>query len=210
MANMVLSRILALVAAVVWLNLCEAQPSEALRAILDGNTALFNSTGHAKSKGTAFTMKYPKNWEEREGERPNVVKKIEYSEGKGMVVVIIITKALPANLAMTRKDAEELLTPSEMKTMIPDEATFVSGVSTKIEGEPAGILEYTATNERAGVKMKTHVNSLIFFQGNTMVQVQFNVGAVESEANGLSDRAASWKPVFQAMMNTIVFPNKWK
>lgn len=207
---MALPSFLAAIAVISSLSYCHAQPDVALRSILDGNTSLFSSSGHLKSKGAAFTMKYPKNWVEREGERPNVVKKIEYSEAKETVVVLVITKALPADMKMTRQDVEAFLTPSEMKAVVPDGATYVSGRSTKIEGEPAGILEYTASGERAGVKSKMHVVSLIFFQGNTMVQVQFTVGALESEVIGLNAAATAWKPVFQAMINTIIFPNKWK
>lgn len=207
--TMVLGRFLAIVVAIASLSICHAQPKEALRAILDGNTGLFNSTGHPKSKGAAFTMKYPKNWEEREGNRPNVVKKIEYPDEKGLVTVTISTKSIPGD-KITRKEAEDFFSSSEMKFGLPDEAIFLSATSTKIEDEPAGIIEFTTLTARAGVMVKMHVVSLNFFQGNTLVQVLFTVASIESEASGLSARAAAWKPVFQSMMNTIVFPNKWR
>jgi len=192
------------------LNFCQGQSKVALRDILDGNVSTFSSAGHPKSKGAVFTMKYPSSWKIREGARPNVVQDIEYSNGKETATVVIITKSLPDSYKPTRKEVEEILSPAALKSSIPDKATFVSGLSTEIEGDPAGILEYTMLSDRAGSSFKMHMFSMTFFQGNTMVQVQFSVGSLLTEANGLNASASEWKPVFQAMMNSIVFPEKWK
>ncbi len=189
---------------------CAAQPLTALSDMNSDNTSKYSCIGHSKSKGAAFTMKYPRSWEVREGEHPNVVNRILFTHDYDHITVVIITRVIPAKHVLTREEIERHLSPDRMKASLPDDAQYHGAEKTKIEGEPAGIVEYSILTERAGNKVSSHVFALWFFQGNTMIQIQFSVATTMPYAAMLEHRAVAWQPAFRKMMNSIIFPDKWK
>jgi len=189
-----------------------AEPPSALIEFAKGDFEYYSTKGHPKAKGTSFTLKHPKSWLAREGEHPNILQKFVSEQGRGLEIAMIVTKAipLPAGIKLTQEDIAEILAPSELKTSLPSNATLIDAKATKIEGEPAGILEYAMTVERAGMTTVTRVVSFIFFQDTTMVQVQFHVASLAGGSSDLPGRAAAFRPLFDQMMNSIVFDDKWK
>lgn len=127
-------------------------------------------------------------------------------------IAMIITKALPvpAGTKVTTEDTAELISPKELQGSVPTNGRFINAKATKIEGEPAGILEYDAPFERAGMTAHIHVVALTFFQGATMIQVQFQIGGPAGTSDDIATRAATYRPLFDQMMNSIVFDDKWK
>ncbi len=177
---------------------------------LDGQVIPYSTKGHAKSKGAAFTIKYPRSWTAKEGERPNIVQKFISKSGKGLEIVMIITKPIASKRPLSRSEVEELLSPETLKESIPSAATVHRAKSTQIEGEPAGLIEYAEFAERAGVKFYTQSQCLYFIQGKTLIAVQFQVGGLASYLEEIRERANAFRPLFQLMMNSIVFHEKWK
>jgi hypothetical protein len=93
--------------------------------------------------------------------------------------------------------------------MLPDGATFVTAQSTSIESIPAGILEYKMKADRAGMSFFVHAWTLSFFQDTTFVQVAFQVNGFEDSELDVSERMSAYKPLFNLIANSIVFPDKW-
>jgi hypothetical protein len=176
-----------------------------------GNIEKFSTKGHSKAKGTSFTIKHPKSWIAQEGERANTVQMFVSEQGKGFETAMILTKALrlPAGTKLTKEEATEILKEASLRKSLPSDATFLGVKSTKIEGEPASILEYETTGERAGKTITLRVVALIFFQGATLVQIQFSVASLAVPTD-LQARAIEFRPLFDLMMNSIVFEEKWK
>jgi hypothetical protein len=63
--------------------------------------------------------------------------------------------------------------------------------------------------ERLGVEVDIQMLMLVFFQGRTMVCTQFHIAAL-SPAADLPRRFEEFRPLFNMMMNSIVFDDKWK
>lgn len=192
-------------------SLLLAQSAEPAREFLDGSRTTFSTKGHPKAKGVNFTIAYPNSWVAAEGERPNIVQKFVSEGGRGLEMAMIITKALPLppGTVLNDEDLKELFAPSELRGMLPDGAVFVDARSTEIEATPAGILEYTMRADRAGMTLLIHAWTLNFLFGNTLVQVQFQVGGPAGVEGEVASRMAAFKPLFTLMANSIVFPDKW-
>lgn len=188
-----------------------AQPSEPAREFLDGNRITFSTKGHPKAKGVNFTIAYPNSWAAAAGERPNIVQKFVSEGGRGLEMVMIVTKdlALPPGTVLTNSDLKEIFAPSELRGMLPDGAVLVDARSTEIEGMPAGILEYTIRADRAGMDLRVHAWILNFLLGRTLVQIQCQVGGPGGGERDVSRRMSTFKPLFILMANSIVFPDKW-
>ena len=172
----------------------------------------YNTAGHAKAKGLVMTIEYPTSWAAKEGERPNIVQKFVSEGGRGLEMVLITTKTLPIppGTKPTEQELKDVLAPSELKEMIPDGATFLDAKATKVEGMPAGILEYSMRGERAGMKIDMRTVSFIFIHASTMVWVSCSVSMPPTTSDALTQRMAEFMPLFTLMANSIVLPDKWK
>lgn len=188
-----------------------AQSTDVTREFLIGQRTTFSTKDHPKAKGVNFTISYPNSWAALEGIRPNIVQKFVSNSGKGLASAMILTKdlQLPPGTIVSEAELEDLFAPTELRGMVPSGAVFVDAKSTKIEGIPAGILEYTSRTERAGMEVEIHVWSLNFVTSDTLVQIFFQVGGLAGTEGDLSLRMAEFKPLFTLMANSIVLPEKW-
>lgn len=182
-----------------------------IREFVEGHRTTFSTKGHPKANGVNFTIAYPNGWKSAEGERPNIVQKFVSEGGRGLetMMIIAIELPVPAGTTIAGQELVELVAPSALREMLPRGATFVSAKSTAIEADPAGILEFTMRADRAGMSLFMHAWTLNFIQGNTLVQVQFQVGGLAGAESEVERRMAAYKPLFTLMANTIVFPDKW-
>ena len=187
----------------------------AVKEFTSGNRTKFSTAGHPKSKGINMVLSYPNSWQAQEGERPNIVQKFFSEGGRGLEGALIITKKLklPPGTAISENDLKAFFTPAEMKDMVPPGGKFIQAKPTKIEGIPAGILEYSVRAERAGLTIDTQVISYIFIYGTTMVQLQCAVTVSTGQATTpavLVRKMDDFKPLFLLMANSIVLQDKWK
>ena len=93
---------------------------------------------------------------------------------------------LPPGTVMSENDLKDFFTPAEMKTMVPPGAKFIQAKPTAIEGIPAGILEFSMRQERAGLTIDMQFITYSFIYGTTMVQLQCMVST--GLAGVLADR----------------------
>ena len=188
-----------------------AQDADPAREFLDGNYTTFSTQGHPKAKGVHFTIAYPNSWAAEEGIRPNIIQKFTSEGGRGLDSAMIWAGALPFPAGTTFTDAElkEFFTSTELRDIVPEGAKFINAKQTRIEGLPAGILEYSLRGERAGMVIDTQVIFYIFIHRSTMVQLQCAVSGVADAQENISRRMAALKPLFTLMANSIVIPDKW-
>lgn len=185
----------------------------AVKEFTSGNRTKFSTAGHLKSKGINMVLSYPNSWLAQEGERPNIVQKFFSEGGRGLEAALIITKKLelPPGTVISENDLKEFFTPAEMKTMVPPGARFIQAKPTKIEGIPAGILEYSMRQERAGLTIDIQVISYIFIYGTTMVQLPCTVSTDQATTPAvLARKMDDFRPLFFLMANSIVLQDKWK
>lgn len=177
---------------------------------LDGNRNTFVTKSHPKSAGTDFVISYPASWASLKGDRPNVMQKFVSEGGHGLESIAIgtIPLPLPTGYIATTQELEALLAPSELRQMLPADAIFVDAQSTRIEGDPAGIVEYILYIDRAGTTLLLHTWSIWFMSGNTLVHINFQVGGLAGMEADVAERMAAFKPLFTLVANSIVFPNK--
>ncbi|MCI0390444.1 MAG: hypothetical protein MOB07_16980, partial [Acidobacteria bacterium] len=184
--------------------------SAAAKEIRDGKITEFTTKDHPKSKGAVFTIKFPASWAAKEGERANVVQKFVSENGHGTALAMILTKTMPAQYPVTKTLINEMFSPEGLKEMLlPKGARLIRAQTTKIEGEPAGLLEYSSHMEQAGQEIETHTLMLVFFQGQTMVSIQFGLSG-QSQPNELQKQFGAYRPLFNMIMNSIVFDDKWR
>lgn len=188
-----------------------AQSADPTREIFDNSREVFNTEGHPKAKGVNLRIAYPESWQAKEGERPNIVQKFVSEAGSGREFALIITMELPlpSGTVLSDQDLEELFSPAELRGMLPEGATFIDARSTEIDGASAGLLEYIVRAESAGIGASIHAWTVNFMSGQTLIQVQFQVGGPAGAEDELARRMTEFRPLFTAMANSIVLPDRW-
>ena len=158
-------------------SVCSAYGAAPIQEFVQGQTATFSSAKHPKSKGVFLTISYPVSWSAEEGDRPNVLQKFVSEGGRGLEMAMIITKSLPFPPGFSPSDTDlaEALSPAELRSTAPREAVIIDARPTRIEGLPAGILEYVIVMDRVGTSIRIHAWTLHFIYGTTLRNVSMTL-----------------------------------
>lgn len=82
---------------------------------------LYTGTGHPKSKGLEWTVRFPDGWEVKEADRPNIVQKAVY-EGNTFMVMVLNTGEY-----ISKDDARHLISDDEYQYAL------IEGLSERME-----------------------------------------------------------------------------
>jgi hypothetical protein len=181
-----------------------------VKAFIDGDRTAFSTLNHKKSKGLNMEFAYPKGWVAKEGEKPNIVQKFVSESGMEMVAITVKTLPTPAGTKVTEEEMKEFFTEDALREMVPDGAKVFMAKPTKVEGLPAGMIEYSVKAERLGVVVETHAINFMFIYGSNLVSVSFSVMGMPDSKIKVEDRVKELRPIFLAMANRILLPDKWK
>lgn len=104
-------------------------------------------TGHPKAKGIAIAVKYPSDWDVKEAERPNIVKKFtkNYSDSIAMMMVQVINLPIEARAEMKSFNLKD------WKEVLSETGTVISVSKTKLELEDAYVGDLYIKMERMGI-----------------------------------------------------------
>lgn len=177
-----------------------------LKELLNGNFLKYVCDGTGKGRGIKFSINYPSNWSSLEGNRPHIVRKFSNSD-KTISAMIIITEL---EKTPTQKEIEYYYTKQGSMELLPTQATYISNSSTKIEGQPTIINEYTIKTERAENQLKGRMKTYTIFYKKYSIQVQFGVMQLLSSNLDIEKIFNENELLFKAMMNSFILTSKWE
>lgn len=162
------------------------------------------SKDHPKSLGLNIEIKYPRNWEKEEGNRPNIVQKFS---NKFRVCVLEVQK-LPVSLSQN-KWAEISSDTNLIKESFFEElnANDLKILSTKYSGIPGNLVEYHALQSHAGLTLYMYSLLNNFYYKDKMISLQCGVAYPDKEtAKQIYDESY---PLFRLMGNDIILHNRY-
>jgi len=178
-----------------------------------GQKLSWSSKNHAKSKGINMKISYPATWTAAEGTRPNIVQKFTSNRGKGMDMVMLLTRTLPApyDRELTAEEKNEILAKDVAVDMLPEGSKLLSHKLTKIDGETCAMIEFSTVGERAGVKIAQKALFFIIPRPGTLLFIQCLSGADASKGmEELDTRFESVKMLYVLIASSCVFVDKWE
>lgn len=195
-----------------------AAPPNALLEFTNGDVKSFSTKLHAKAKGANFSLKYPKSWTSKDGERPNIVQKFTSANAEGTVIMAISTRSLVSETGVrpSAADLKKLLSPDELKNLIPANSVLIEAKATKIDGEAAGMTRFSMQQENAGMSIDMHAVVFSFVDGDTFVELLCGVASLPKPVAGdrseatQAQRMADYLPLFMLIANSIVVEGRWK
>ena len=128
----------------------------------------FDSKNHPKAKGLWVTVRYPKGWQAKEGERPNMVQKFT-GDYKGLFVMLSL-QIMDAG-APLEKECAETSANAFGRDMVDgeDNLKILKIRKIKHEEKPAYMYDLQSSIERAGLTSNTTSRVMSVCYKNTLV-----------------------------------------
>lgn len=128
----------------------------------------FDSKNHPKAKGLWVTVRYPKGWQAKEGERPNIVQKFT-ADYKGLYVMLALQ--ITDAGAPVEKECAETSATEFGRDMVDgeDNLKILKIRKIKHEEKPAYMYDLQSNIERAGFTSNTTSRVMSVCYKNTLV-----------------------------------------
>jgi hypothetical protein len=128
----------------------------------------FDSKNHPKAKGLWVTVRYPKGWQAKEGERPNIVQKFT-GDYKGLFVMLSLQ--ITDAGAPVEKECAQTSASTFGRDMVDgeDNLKILKIRKTRHEEKPAYLYDLQASIERAGLAINTTSRVMSVCYKNTLV-----------------------------------------
>ncbi|MCK4401944.1 hypothetical protein KAW08_06560 [bacterium] len=192
-------------------SLAYAQTSD-IDAFKLNQTQKFFTKYHLKAKGVNISIEYPKDWEAKEGERPNIVQKFSRAfEDGSSVMCLILIKDLPSQVKIFSDEdiAKEMFSEEVIKSMLPGNSKLLEHRQTKYDGQQGALSSFVMVQERSGIQIFSYVFQHAFIYSKKMIFVQCTVGGLSSNSKKIEKLYKSYAPLFIQIGNSIVIHDKW-
>lgn len=185
-------------------------PNEETLAFIERrNNNRYESKGHAKSEGINIIIDYPSSWTAKEGNRPHIVQNLSGRDNRGYLIQCLISvKRIPFH-AWGNED--DLISMDNIKQLIAEmeQASFVDGDNTKIEGQKAVWGIFSQTGERAGLTLNTHNMMFMTVYKHKLIGLHFSMSSKDDKSI-LARQFALYRPLFHLIANSLILKDKWE
>lgn len=142
-------------------------------------SAKFDTKNHPKAKGVWATVRYPAEWQPKEGERPNIVQKFS-GDYKGLFVMLAL-QILDAG-APVEKECRNTPAAEFGKDISEGENQKVTTIKKgNHENKPAYFYDLESKQERAGMAMTTRHRVMSVCYKNTLVSAWCSPMKIDKE-----------------------------
>lgn len=128
----------------------------------------FDTKNHPKAKGVWATVRYPNEWEAKEGERPNIVKKFSgYYKG----IFVMLALQIKAAEVPIEKECAEMSTAEFSSALTEGETniTLSNMKKNRHEDKPGFIYEMGYASERAGKSLSNYSKVMMICHKKAMI-----------------------------------------
>ena len=173
--------------------------------------AKYDSRNHPKAKGVWVTVRYPRGWEPKEGERPNIVQKFsgDYKNIFVMLALQIIDIKEPIE-----KECADLSANSFSESIIDKDTNqkITKIVKTKHEEKPAFIYETQQSIERAGLSTIISQKTMTVCYRSKLINVLCAPTLIDTKSQKIistSNEIKEVEPLCFQFFNSLVLMEKY-
>jgi len=175
-------------------------------------TQKFSTKDHPKAKGINISLEYPINWEAKEGERPNIVKKFSRAlENGSSVICLVVIKDLPSQIKILSDEdiAKEMFSEEVIKSMFPGNSKLLEHIHTKYDGQQGALSSFATVGEQSGLQLYSVSLQHIFIYSKKIICIRCTVGGLLKNSREIEELYINYFPLFLQIGNSIVINDKW-
>jgi hypothetical protein len=176
---------------------------------LDGYRYTYKNDGTGKSKGVEFSIKIPRTWKAKEGNRPNIVQKFIAPSG-AMLMIIIKEMPLGPNEHVTQTDVDEMLSSEGVRQMLPPGASYIASGKMTLEGLPGLWVKYRVKMGRVKMTMEAESIMYVVFYKNRTIQIQGTNGVSVNGEKIKDGGIKKYEKLFDQMVNSFVLEGLYR
>ena len=170
----------------------------------------FDTKNHPKAKGVWATVRYPTEWQPKEGERPNMVQKFS-GDYKGLFVMLAI-QIMDAG-APVEKECRETSAIEFGKDLSDDANQKVTAIKKgSHEGKPAYFYDIESKIERAGMATTTRSRVMSVCYKNTLVSTWCSPMKIDMQKQSMfttQQHLSDVNPLCFQFFNSLVLMDKY-
>ena len=170
----------------------------------------FDTKNHPKAKGVWATVRYPTEWQPKEGERPNMVQKFS-GDYKGLFVMLAI-QIMDAG-APVEKECRETSAIEFGKDLSDDANQKVTAIKkASHEGKPAYFYDIESKIERAGMATTTRSRVMSVCYKNTLVSTWCSPMKIDMQKQSMfttQQHLSDVNPLCFQFFNSLVLMDKY-
>ena len=190
----------------IWLMLATFSISSAAQVL----NSKFDTKNHPKAKGVWATVRYPTEWQPKEGERPNIVQKFS-GDFKGLFVMLAI-QIMDAG-APVEKECRETSAIEFGKDLSDDANQKVTAIKKgSHEGKPAYFYDIESKIERAGMATTTRSRVMSVCYKNTLVSTWCSPMKIDMQKQSMfttQQHLSDVNPLCFQFFNSLVLMDKY-
>lgn len=164
----------------------------------------YNTKGHVKSKGTDWTIKVPKSWYKREGDRPNIIQTFisDYGSGSEMMLLIVKDLGFKKGQSLSKKEELDMFSEANIKAQLSSDSKFVYWKRMVLDNYN-GVMYITEDKvERLDLKIKIRMLQYNFHRAGKVYFLQCLISGQEND--DLETQMSKFLPLFRLVANSIV------
>ncbi len=173
------------------------------REYSDGFRRRFDTDGTGKARGIKLSLRLPRSWAARDGERPHIVKKWTTEGGTGLEILMLHIRDAEG-YDPDKREIERFLRSGEVRQAVPDGALHLASGAFTVEGRPGYWIDMKLTQERVGVAVYQRMLMYqLFFRGQAIGIMCQTAGQPQNAAK-VDDSLSRFRPLCQAVVNSLV------
>jgi hypothetical protein len=127
-----------------------------------------------------------------------------------MIVLMVKDLGLPPGYKATERELRGIFVESELRKMVSDEGTFVSGKPITLDGQPGGMVVFDVSAQRLDVTLKMRILQFVTVRRGKMIIVQCLVSPPQGQEAALPARFNRLEPLFRLIGNSFILQEQYK
>lgn len=169
----------------------------------DGFRQRFSTDGSGKARGIKLSLRLPRSWLARDGERPHIVKKWTTEGGTGLESLMLDIRDAEG-YDPDRREIDRFLRSGEVKQAVPPGGVHIASGAFTLEGRPGYWIDMKLVQERVGVEVYQRMLMYqVFFRGRA-IGIMCQTGGPPSTATRVDESLKRFRPLCQQVVNSMV------
>ena len=173
---------------------------------------IYRTKGHPKAEGLDVQIEFPKSWKKREGKRPHVVQFFRNQYGHGAVMMSLIIRALPHEIAkeLTDEDIKLLFAnKNEVEAMAPKGAKVLNSKSVILDNQNGAMIVFETTLQRIDLKHKMLTHQYMTMYDKKYIILSMAARDTSGDSEGLNKIYEKHKKLFWLIANSLIIQNQY-
>lgn len=173
-------------------------------------TNVYRTNDHPKAKGIDLHIQYPKSWQQKEGDSPNIVQFFQSENGRGFEILTLLIKEitdLPPDNIFTTQEIEEFFSETSLKGMLPEDAIFIYKKPIVLDNYKGVMILYDQILKRLEYSFNTRCLQYMTLFRNKMIIIEFTFSTKPGKDSDLQQRFTKYELLFKMIANSFVIHN---